>query len=319
MTIGIIMLYGGQLVYNKEMAAASFITYIALVSQIIRPAKALSQSFGNIFKGVASAERIFEVVDAKSSIKEIVNPIKIKGFNKNIEIKNLSFKYLEDFVLQDINLTFEKGKMYGIVGASGSGKSTLAELLLRFYPLEHGNIFLDGADIYSIVDEDFRKLVSVVTQEAILFNDTIYNNITFGLNNLSREKVIEAAKAAHAHEFIVDMENGYDSQIGDRGTLLSGGQRQRISIARAILRNPEILILDEATSALDTTSEKIVQEAINTLMQNRTSIVIAHRLSTIKMADDIIVFEKGKIIERGTHNVLVEKSGLYARLWERQG
>ncbi len=317
-TVGIIMWFGGTLVYTGKMPAAAFISYIALVSQIIRPAKSFSQAFGNLYKGIASAERIFELVDAPIVVDEPAEAQSLKSFERDIVFSDVSFRYIEEEVLKNINLRFEKGKIYGLVGPSGSGKSTLVELLLRFYDPQSGSVSIDGIDLKHIRFEELRRLMAVVTQEPILFNDTIRNNIAFGLENVSDEDIIRAAKAANAHEFIVNTEQGYNTNIGDRGALLSGGQRQRISIARAVLKNPPILILDEATSALDTNSEKIVQDALYKLMQNRTSIVIAHRLSTIINADSIIVLEKGRILEQGNHEALIAIKGLYYSLYTMQ-
>jgi len=318
--VGIVLYYGGTLVYNNQMEAAAFISYIALVSQIIRPAKSFSQAFGNIYKGIASAERVFELMDAKAEIIEKPDAVSFPHFNSSIKMKNVSFQYNADVeVLKNITLEFQKGKMYGLVGKSGSGKSTLSELILRFYDPNQGEITIDGIDLKDLKIADFRGQMAVVTQEPILFNDSIYNNIAFGNPNATELEVIEAAKAANAHDFIIELINGYQTNVGDRGNLLSGGQRQRLSIARAILKNPPILILDEATSALDTQSERIVQDALFKLMKNRTSIVIAHRLSTIIDAHQIIVMDKGEIVQIGTHQELILiKDNLYANLYENQ-
>ena len=316
--VGLTLWFGGNKVYEGQMSASAFITYLSMFFLLSRPAKSLSQAFGNIYKGLASAERIFAITDGDVVIKEEPGSAEKNTFESAIEIKDMSFAYVNDNVLQDINMTFEKGKIYALVGPSGSGKSTLAELILRFYDPTQGGIYIDGLDLRKIKLSSLRSLTAVVTQEAILFNDTIYNNIAFGMPHVSYEQVVEAAKAANAHDFITESEQGYDTPIGDRGGLLSGGQRQRLSIARAILKNPPILILDEATSALDTSSEKIVQDALYKLMANRTSIVIAHRLSTIQDADQIIVIDKGKIAEKGSHQELLALDGLYKSLYHLQ-
>jgi len=316
--VGLTLWYGGNQVYAGQIKAAEFIAYLAMFFLLSRPAKSLSQAFGNIYKGLASGERIFELMDSEVIIKDNPAAISKTSFDREVEIRNLSFAYIKDFVLKDINLKIEKGKIYALVGPSGGGKSTLAELVLRFYDPTEGAILIDGLDLRDIKLSDLRSLTAVVTQEAILFNDSIYNNIAFGMPHVTREQVEQAAKAANAHEFIMESEQGYDTQIGDRGGLLSGGQRQRLSIARAVLKNPAILILDEATSALDTSSEKIVQDALSKLMANRTSIVIAHRLSTIQDADQIIVIEKGVIAEQGTHSELIAKAGIYTNLYKLQ-
>ncbi len=316
--VGLTLWYGGNKVYDGTMTADALFAYLSMFFLLSRPAKSLSQAFGNIYKGLASAERIFELMDSEVTIKENPAAAEKPTFDSGIELRNLSFAYVTDNVLENLNITFTKGKIYALVGPSGSGKSTLAELILRFYDPTSGNIFIDGLDLKDIKLSSLRALTAVVTQEAILFNDTIYNNIAFGMPHVTQEQVVEAAKAANAHDFILESENGYDTQIGDRGGLLSGGQRQRLSIARAILKNPPILILDEATSALDTSSEKIVQDALYKLMANRTSIVIAHRLSTIQDADEIIVLEKGRIKERGTHQELLRTEGTYRSLYQMQ-
>lgn len=316
--LGMTMWYGGNLIYAGEMEASIFIAYIGYFFLLSRPAKGISQAFGNIYKGIASGERLFGLMDAPQTIKDSPDAKPVKHFSEGIYIKNLWFAYGKEPVLKNININIEKGKTYALVGPSGSGKSTLAELLLRFYDPTQGEILLDGQDLRSLKMNDVRNLMAVVTQEPILFNDTIYNNIAFGLPDVTETDVIEAAKAANAHNFIMETENGYQTNVGDRGGLLSGGQRQRISIARALLKNPAILILDEATSALDTTSEKIVQEALYKLMENRTSVVIAHRLSTIQNADEIIVLEKGEVIEQGSHNELIARNGLYRSLYFSQ-
>ncbi|MCK9208295.1 MAG: ATP-binding cassette domain-containing protein, partial [Salinivirgaceae bacterium] len=286
--------------------------------QIINPAKAFSDAFYNIQKGIASSERIDAILKASEKINEIEHPVSIDSFNQQIHYNNIQFKYLDDWVIKGIDLKVEKGKTVALVGQSGSGKSTLVDLLPRFYDVNEGSIEIDGTDIRNLKLKNLRKLMGVVNQESILFNDTVFNNIAFGVENASLEQVVEAAKIANAHEFISEMPQGYQTNIGDRGGKLSGGQRQRISIARAILANPPIMILDEATSALDTESEKLVQESLTRLMQNRTSIVIAHRLSTVVHADLICVIHEGKIVEQGTHKELLAQNGYYKKLNDAQ-
>ena len=316
----IVMWFGGQLVLMGEgnLSAEEFIGYILIFSQIIPPAKSLTSSYYFIQKGSAAAQRIYEVLDTENQISDAVNPKRIKLLNTQIDFKNISFKYDNTEVLKNINFSIEKGKMIALVGQSGSGKSTLADLLARFYDLEKGKILIDNHEIKSIALTDLRRLMGIVSQESILFNDTIYNNIRLGKLDASKDEIINAAKVANAHQFILDSKNGYQTNIGDRGNKLSGGQKQRISIARAVLKNPEILILDEATSSLDTESEKLVQNALEKLMKARTSLVIAHRLSTIKNADEIIVLDKGVIVERGTHDDLISKNGHYKKLSKLQ-
>ncbi|MBT4344592.1 MAG: ABC transporter ATP-binding protein [Flavobacteriales bacterium] len=316
----IVMWFGGQLVLMGEgnLSAEEFIGYILIFSQIIPPAKSLTSSYYFIQKGSAAAQRIYEVLDTENQISDAVNPKHIKLLNTQIDFKNISFKYDNTEVLKNINFSIEKGKMIALVGQSGSGKSTLADLLARFYDLEKGKILIDNHEIKSIALTDLRRLMGIVSQESILFNDSIYNNIRLGKLDASKDEIINAAKVANAHQFILDSKNGYQTNIGDRGNKLSGGQKQRISIARAVLKNPEILILDEATSSLDTESEKLVQNALEKLMKARTSLVIAHRLSTIKNADEIIVLDKGVIVERGTHDDLISKNGHYKKLSKLQ-
>jgi subfamily B ATP-binding cassette protein MsbA len=281
---------------------------------VLNPAKEISKAASSIQRGLASADRIFKVVDTPSDIQNSPNPVTISSFKDSIVFENLSFSYQKDNVLKDINFKLEKGKTIALVGPSGGGKSTIADLVPRFYDPSSGQITLDGIDIKEIEINNLRSQMGIVTQESILFNDSVFNNIAFGLEGVSEEKVIEAAKIANAHEFIIQMENGYQTSIGERGSKLSGGQRQRLSIARAVLKNPPILILDEATSALDSQSEKLVQEALTNLMTNRTSLVIAHRLSTIQHADEILVIKKGRIVQRGTHQQLLKEEGLYRNL-----
>jgi len=301
------------------MDPSAFILFIVLFAQVIDPAKSFSTAFYNVQKGSASADRIEEILQIPETLKEAENPISLTEIQVGVEYKNVGFSYTSDKkTLNDISFKIPKGKTVALVGPSGSGKSTLADLLARFYDVSEGHVLFDNKDIRDLKVKDLRGLMGLVTQESILFNDSVYNNITFGNHEVSFEQVVEAAKAANAHEFIEQMDKGYYTNIGDRGGKLSGGQRQRIAIARAILKNPQILILDEATSALDTTSERLVQEALNTLMKNRTSLVIAHRLSTIQNADLIIVLENGRVIERGTHQELLEAKGLYRSLLEMQ-
>lgn len=318
--IAIVLWFGSTLILdgNSPITASDFIIYIVVFSQIISPAKSFSQGFYCLQKGMASADRIFEILDAEEVIVEKENAITIKEFNDKVVYDNVSFRYGEYDVLKNIELTIPKGKMVALVGESGGGKSTMVDLLPRFYDVCQGSIKIDGTDIRDLKINDVRRLMGIVSQESILFNDTVFNNIAFGMENATREAVIEAAKVANAHDFIMQLENGYDTIIGDRGMNLSGGQRQRLSIARAVLKNPPILILDEATSALDTESERLVQEALAKVMSNRTSIVIAHRLSTIQNADEIIVLVKGKIVERGKHDELIAKGGVYKRLTDLQ-
>lgn len=319
-TIAIVLIFGGMLILNDagSLSAAEFIYYLVIFYSIINPFKELSKASYSIQKGMASLERIDMILDAVNPLKEVANPVEIKPFSSKIEYKNVWFKYGEDWVLKDVSLTIKKGQVVALVGQSGSGKSTMVDLLPRFYDVQKGEIVIDGVNVKDMALYDLRSYMGNVNQEAILFNDTVFNNITFGVENATLEQVIEAAKVANAHEFIMAMEDGYQTNIGDRGSRLSGGQRQRISIARAILKNPSILILDEATSALDTESEKLVQEALERLMKTRTSIVIAHRLSTIKNADVICVMKDGEIVERGGHEELLAKNGAYSKLYTMQ-
>ncbi len=315
-----VLWFGGGLVLgdNSPISGEVFITYIVIFSQIIPPAKTFATGYYSIQKGLASADRIFEILDAEEVIEEKVDARPIKDFENNIEYKNVTFRYVEEDVLTNINLDIKKGKIIALVGQSGGGKSTMVDLLPRFYDTIEGEILIDGINLKDYKIDDVRALMGIVTQESILFNDTVFNNIAFGMHNVSEADVIEAARVANAHEFIEKMPEGYQTNIGDRGTKLSGGQKQRLSIARAILRNPPILIMDEATSALDTESERLVQEALANVMSNRTSIVIAHRLSTIKFADEIIVLVKGKIVERGNHDELIAQEGMYKKLHDLQ-
>lgn len=316
----VVLWFGGRIVLgdNPTISAATFITYIVIFSQIIPPAKTFAQGFYSMQKGLASAERIFEILDAEEVIVEKANPVRIHEFKDSIEYSKVWFRYKNEPVLKNISLEIKKGKIVALVGQSGSGKSTMADLIPRFYDAYEGEIRIDGIPIKDYRIDDIRSLTGLVTQEPILFNDSVFNNIAFGKTNVTSEDVVNAAKIANAHEFIEKMEEGYDSNIGDRGSKLSGGQRQRLSIARAVLRNPPILILDEATSSLDTESERLVQDALARVMSNRTSIIIAHRLSTIIYADEIIVLQAGEIVERGTHTELLELKGIYKRLYDLQ-
>lgn len=319
--IASVICYGGYLILNSngQFEASVFIYYILIFYSIINPVKELSRAGYNIRKGLASLERIDKILNAENPIQDPENPAPVKAFADAITYKNVSFKYSNAWVLQDINLTIKKGKTVAIVGQSGSGKSTLVDLLPRFYDVNQGEILIDGVNVKDMSLHNLRELMGNVNQEAILFNDSFFNNIAFGVENATMEQVIAAAKIANAHDFISATEQGYHSNIGDRGCKLSGGQRQRISIARAILKNPPILILDEATSALDTESEKLVQEALENLMRNRTTIVIAHRLSTVQNADEICVMDQGRIVERGTHNELLQiENGIYKKLQQSQ-
>jgi subfamily B ATP-binding cassette protein MsbA len=298
--------------------AGSFITFIAIYSQLLVPAKALSTAFSNVQRGLASAERIFGIIDLEPAIKDKSSAKRLEEFKSELSFKNVSFAYGEEKVLKNININIQKGETIALVGPSGGGKSTLADLIPRFYDPIAGEVQIDGTSIKDITVESLRAKMGIVSQESILFNDSIFNNIAFGKPECTLEEVMQAAKVANAHDFISQMDGRYDAVIGERGTKLSGGQRQRISIARAILKNPDILILDEATSALDSESEKLVQDALTKLMKNRTSIVIAHRLSTIQEADKIYVMQEGEIIEEGKHEWLMEKEGVYKKLIEIQ-
>ena len=311
-----VIFFGGNMVLSEDSSLTPevFLTFLALFSMILQPAKSFSNGITSLQKGSASAKRIFQIIDTQSAIQNKPDAIVLKGFENSIEFRNVSFAYETELVLKNINLTILKGKTIALVGTSGGGKSTLADLIPRFYDPTEGEVCIDGKSIGNYEIESLRKQMGVVTQESILFNDTIFNNIAFGMPNVSVAAVIHAAKIANAHDFITQTERGYQTFIGERGSKLSGGQRQRLSIARAVLKNPPILILDEATSALDSESEKLVQEALFNLMKNRTSIVIAHRLSTIQHADEILVIKNGEIVERGTHDQLSRNDGLYQKL-----
>jgi len=319
-TAAVLLWYGSKLVFDGSLDATTFLAFFLAFFNVINPAKAFSKAYYNIQKGIAALNRVEEIIYADEAIKDAPDATFVPGFKDSIEYKNVSFAYNEadGHVVNEINIKIPKGKVVALVGPSGSGKSTLVDLLPRFYDVENGSILIDGIDIKKYKLNSLRALMGIVSQEAILFNDTIYNNIVFGKEGVREEEVIRAAKIAHAHDFILQTENGYQTNIGDRGNKLSGGQRQRITIARAILKNPDILILDEATSALDSESERLVQDAFLELMKNRTSIVIAHRLSTIQHADEIIVMSNGHIVERGTHDSLLIKAGEYAKLVKLQ-
>lgn len=316
----IILWVGGKLIFSGDSSLTGpfFIVYIGLFYQIINPLKNLSGVFYNMQKGAAALDRVEAFLSTENNITERSNPVVVKGFNQAIEFKGVNFNYGDKAILKDINLIIEKGKTIALVGASGAGKSTLVDLIPRFHDVASGSITIDGVDVKDCRIFDLRKLIGVVSQEPILFNDTVRNNITLGTGGAKEEDIVAAASIANAHKFIAQKEGGYQSIVGERGSRLSGGERQRVTIARAILKNPPILILDEATSALDTESEKVVQEAINELMKNRTSIVIAHRLSTIYNADEIIVMDKGAIVERGNHHELMERQGAYYKLVSMQ-
>lgn len=319
MAVAVILVFGGSLVTKGSMSAAGFIAFIAAFSQITRPVRTFIDQFANINQGVAAGERIFSVVDAQSEVKDLPDAKEYTGFSDKIVFRNVDFSYDESRqIISDVNFEIHKGETVALVGPSGGGKSTLSELMARFYDTQRGDIEIDGVSIQEYTQESFRKHMSLVSQETILFNDTIENNIALGRQGASHEEIVTAAKIANAHTFISEMPDGYQTNIGDRGSKLSGGQRQRLSIARAILKNPDLLILDEATSALDTESEQLVQQALDKLLKDRTSIVIAHRLSTIRHADRIIVIDGGRIAEMGTHDQLMAKNGIYAKLIEMQ-
>ena len=315
----IVLWVGGILVLdNKILSGPSFIYYLVMLYSIINPLKEFSKASYNIPKGLASMERVDKILKAENTIKEPLQPKHIAAFEHQIEFRHVSFRYGEQWVLRDINLVIEKGKTVALVGQSGSGKSTLVDLIPRYYDVQEGEVLIDGINVKDLGIHDLRQLIGNVNQEAILFNDSFRGNITFGVESATQEQIEQAARIANAHEFIMQTEQGYDTNSGDRGGRLSGGQRQRVSIARAILKNPPILILDEATSALDTESERLVQDALERLMKSRTTVAISHRLSTIKNADEICVMHEGEIVERGTHEELIALGGYYKKLHEMQ-
>ena len=317
--IVIVLWFGGILVLNQQVLDGStFVYYLVILYSIINPLKEFSRASYNIPKGLASMERVDKILMAENNIREPENPVHIADFQHQIEFRNVSFKYADKWVLRDINLTIEKGKTIALVGQSGGGKSTLVDLIPRYYDVQEGEVLIDGINVKDLGIHDLRQLIGNVNQEAILFNDTFFNNISFGVDGATQEQVEQAARIANAHEFIMASEQGYDTNIGDRGGRLSGGQRQRVSIARAILKNPPILILDEATSALDTESERLVQDALERLMKTRTTVAIAHRLSTIRNADEIYVLHEGKIVEKGRHEELLQLGGYYKKLNDMQ-
>lgn len=315
LVIGVLLWFGGKMVLvDKTLDPSSFIAYMALAYNILTPAKAISKASYGVKKGNAAAERILEILETENPIVDKENAVHKSDFHTGISLKNVSFKYEEEYVLKDFNLHVPKGHSVALVGQSGSGKSTIANLLTRFYDVNEGSVALDGVNIKDITKNSLRRLIGLVTQDSILFNDTVGNNIALGKENAGKEEIVEAAKIANAHDFIMELPNGYDTNIGDGGNKLSGGQKQRLSIARAVLKNPPIMVLDEATSALDTESERLVQDALEKMMKNRTSIVIAHRLSTIQSADTIVVLQKGEIVEQGSHNELLAANGVYKKL-----
>ena len=319
LVISILLWYGGQLVLvDNSLDGSSFIAYMGLAYNILVPAKAISRGLYNIKEGSAAAERIQEIIDTPNPLKDKENAIVKTGFDSEIVFDNISFKYQDDYVLKDFSLTIPKGKTIALVGQSGSGKSTIANLITRFYDVNEGRILIDKIDIRDLTTESLRNQLGIVTQDAILFNESIKNNLKLGDDNATDEDIIEALQVANAWEFVKDLPEGINTNIGDSGNKLSGGQKQRLSIARAVLKSPPIMVLDEATSALDTESERLVQIALENMMKNRTSIVIAHRLSTIQKADEIIVLQKGKIIEKGTHDTLIVKNGMYKKLVDMQ-
>ncbi|TKC12899.1 ABC transporter ATP-binding protein [Pedobacter polaris] len=315
-----ILLYGGGMILsgNSDLAPGEFVIYLATFSQVMQPIKAITDSFSSIHSGISAGERVLALIDTKPELENKLDAKDLNGFNNSLVLENVSFNYGDKQVLNNISLTIEKGKTVALVGQSGGGKSTLMDLIPRFHDPKSGTVKIDGYDYKDLTVESIRSQMGTVNQESFLFNDTIYNNIAFGKPDASEEEVIAAAKIANAHEFILNTEQGYHSLVGDRGNKLSGGQKQRICIARAVLANPPIMLLDEATSALDTESEKLVQDALNNLMQNRTSIVIAHRLSTIQQADLIVVIDKGQIAESGNHQQLISQNGLYKKLIDMQ-
>lgn len=319
--VGAVLLYGGRLILTSDSSGLNpsvFLTYLLMFSQLINPVKSFTDAYSNIQKGAASVERIEQILNADEVIVEKTDAKPINNFTDTIIYKGVCFTYEKEEVLHDINIEIRKGKTIALVGPSGAGKSTIVDLLPRFYDCTAGELRVDGINVKDYKINDLRRLMGIVTQETILFNDTVFNNIAFGMTDVLEKDVIQAAKIANAHEFIVQMEKGYQTNIGDRGMKLSGGQKQRLSIARAVLMNPPVMILDEATSSLDTESERLVQDALTKLMQNRTSVIIAHRLSTVQFADEIIVLQNGTIVERGTHSELIDLCGFYYKLCELQ-
>ncbi|MGI9551470.1 MAG: ABC transporter ATP-binding protein [Aurantibacter sp.] len=319
LVIGVLLWFGGKMVLvDKTLDAASFIAYMGLAYNILTPAKSISKASYGVKKGNAAAERVLEILETENPIVDRENALEKENFDSGIELKNVSFKYEDEYILRNFDLNVPKGDTVALVGQSGSGKSTIANLVTRFYDVNKGEIKIDRIDIKDLTKKSLRNLMGLVTQDSILFNDTVAKNISLGKESATEEEIIEAAKIANAHEFIVELPEGYDTNIGDSGNKLSGGQKQRLSIARAVLKNPPIMILDEATSALDTESERLVQDALEKMMRNRTSIVIAHRLSTIQKANNIVVLQKGEIVEQGTHDELLAKDGTYRKLVEMQ-
>lgn len=319
LVIGVLLWYGGKMVLVEgTLDASAFIAYMGLAYNILTPAKAISKASYGVKKGNAAAERVLTILETKNPIEDVPSPTEKSSLEEGIQIEQVSFRYEEEAVLKDFTLDVPKGSMVALVGQSGSGKSTIANLLTRFYDVNQGSIRIDGEDIRQLSKRSLRNLMGLVTQDSILFNDTVRNNIGLGREGASEEEIIEAAKIANAHDFIMDLPKGYETNIGDSGNKLSGGQKQRLAIARAVLKNPPIMILDEATSALDTESERLVQDALEKMMENRTSVVIAHRLSTIQKADQIVVLQKGKIIEKGTHDQLLKNEGMYHKLVRMQ-
>ena len=317
-SLSFILVYGGNMIMNGELAAAAFITYLGAFSQVTRPARAIADAFGNINQGIAAGERVLGMMDTEATVCDREEARELVGFSEGIEFRGVSFAYEDKEVLRDISFTIPKGQTVALVGPSGGGKSTIADLIPRFYDPAGGAVLVDGVDLRDYRVESVRRRMGIVAQETVLFNDTIEENIRMGNDRATIEEVMAAARVANAYDFIMATEHGFQTNVGDRGMKLSGGQRQRLSIARAVLRNPDILILDEATSALDTESERLVQESLGALLRGRTSLVIAHRLSTIQHADRIIVIEAGRIAEQGTHAELMAVEGIYRKLIEMQ-